>query len=72
MRLNRIVKKFRRNGIAVIVIGANRASATMIEKYATHDKQSGPVHYEPSQEECTGRPARAKESEISLSLGRSE
>ncbi|MDR5883801.1 SulP family inorganic anion transporter [Caballeronia sp. LZ032] len=46
--LDRIVNKFRRNGIAVDVIGANRASATMIEKYATHDKQPASVHYEPS------------------------
>ncbi|OZI51522.1 SulP family inorganic anion transporter [Bordetella genomosp. 4] len=37
--LDRIVHKFRRNGIEVTVTGLNRASATMIEKYATHDKQ---------------------------------
>lgn len=36
--LDRIVHKFRRNGIEVDVTGLNRASATMIEKYATHDK----------------------------------
>ena len=36
--LDRIVHKFRRNGIAVDVSGVNRASATMIEKFATHDK----------------------------------
>ncbi|GJG97536.1 SulP family inorganic anion transporter [Cupriavidus pauculus] len=36
--LDRIVHKFRRNGIAVEVTGLNRASATMIEKYGTHDK----------------------------------
>lgn len=36
--LDRIVHKFRRNGIAVDIVGLNRASATMIEKYATHDK----------------------------------
>jgi sulfate permease, SulP family len=46
--LDRIVNKFRRNGISVDVIGANRASATMIEKYATHDKQASSAHYEPS------------------------
>lgn len=45
--LDRIVNKFRRNGIAVDLHGVNRASATMIEKYATHDKES-PTHYEPS------------------------
>ncbi|MCO4865944.1 SulP family inorganic anion transporter [Cupriavidus sp. WGlv3] len=36
--LDRIVHKFRRHGIAVDVAGLNRASATLIEKYATHDK----------------------------------
>jgi SulP family sulfate permease len=36
--LDRIVHKFRRNGIDVEVTGLNRASATMIEKYARHDK----------------------------------
>lgn len=41
--LDRIVQKFRRNGIEVSVIGLNRASATMIEKYATHDKGTGSV-----------------------------
>ncbi len=45
--LDRIVHKFRRNGIAVDIAGLNRASATMIEKYATHDKAT-PTHYEPS------------------------
>jgi SulP family sulfate permease len=45
--LDRIVHKFRRNGIAVDVSGLNRASATMIEKYATHDKTSA-THFEPT------------------------
>ncbi len=36
--LDRVVHKFRRNGIEVIVSGLNRASATMVEKFATHDK----------------------------------
>ncbi|MEL0028401.1 MAG: STAS domain-containing protein, partial [Perlucidibaca sp.] len=36
--LDRVVHKFRRNGIAVEVTGLNRATATMVEKYATHDK----------------------------------
>jgi SulP family sulfate permease len=45
--LDRIVNKFRRNGIAVDLLGVNRASATMIEKYATHDK-GFPTHFEPS------------------------
>ncbi|KAF3996121.1 SulP family inorganic anion transporter [Glaciimonas immobilis] len=36
--LDRVVHKFRRNGIQVDVFGLNCASATMIEKFATHDK----------------------------------
>ncbi len=36
--LDRVVHKFKRNGIDVQVIGLNRASATMVEKFATHDK----------------------------------
>ena len=36
--LDRIVHKFRRNGIAVETCGLDRASRTMIEKYATYDK----------------------------------
>jgi SulP family sulfate permease len=36
--LDRIVLKFRRNGIDVKVSGLNRASATMIEKFALHNK----------------------------------
>jgi SulP family sulfate permease len=36
--LDRVVHKFRRNGIAVAISGLNRASATMVEKFATHDK----------------------------------
>ncbi|ARP86386.1 SulP family inorganic anion transporter [Bordetella genomosp. 9] len=39
--LDRIVHKFRRNGVQVEVSGLNRASATMIEKYGTHDKPQG-------------------------------
>jgi SulP family sulfate permease len=46
--LDRIVHKFRRNGIVVDVTGLNRASATMIEKYATHDKATSSMHFEPS------------------------
>lgn len=42
--LDRIVHKFRRNGIAVQVCGLNRASETMVERFATHDKaQAGPA-----------------------------
>jgi len=36
--LDRVVHKFRRNGISVNVHGLNRASATMVEKFGTHDK----------------------------------
>ncbi|MEX3556811.1 MAG: SulP family inorganic anion transporter, partial [Burkholderia gladioli] len=36
--LDRIVNKFRRHGVEVEIVGLNRASATMIERYATHDK----------------------------------
>jgi SulP family sulfate permease len=46
--LDRIVHKFRRNGIAVETSGLNRASVTMVEKFATHDKanarQAEPSH----------------------------
>lgn len=34
--LDRIVDKFQRNGITVETVGLNRASTTMVEKYATH------------------------------------
>lgn len=36
--LDRVVHKFRRNHIEVTLHGLNRASVTMIEKYARHDK----------------------------------
>ncbi|TSP14296.1 SulP family inorganic anion transporter [Cupriavidus campinensis] len=36
--LDRIVHKFRRNGVAVEVTGLNRASVTMVERFGTHDK----------------------------------
>lgn len=36
--LDRIVHKFRRNGIEVSLQGLNRASVTLVEKYARHDK----------------------------------
>ncbi|MGY6269582.1 SulP family inorganic anion transporter [Achromobacter denitrificans] len=36
--LDRIVHKFRRNGVEVKLLGLNRASATLVEKYARHDK----------------------------------
>jgi len=46
--LDRIVHKFRRNGIRVETHGLNRASRTMIEKYATHDKVDQDATFEPS------------------------
>jgi SulP family sulfate permease len=36
--LDKVVIKFRRNGTDVEVIGFNRASADMIDRYALHDK----------------------------------
>ncbi len=36
--LDRVVHKFRRHGVAVEVLGLNHASATMVEKFGTHDK----------------------------------
>ena len=38
--LDKVVLKFRREGTEVEVIGLNEASATMIDKFATHDKDS--------------------------------
>ncbi|OZI44584.1 sodium-independent anion transporter [Bordetella genomosp. 5] len=37
--LDRIVEKFRRNGIEPVVLGLNEASATLVQKYGRHDKQ---------------------------------
>lgn len=36
--LDKVVLKFRREGTEVEVIGLNEASATMVDKFATHDK----------------------------------
>jgi SulP family sulfate permease len=36
--LDRIIFKFRRNGIEANVSGLNRASVTMVERFAAHDK----------------------------------
>lgn len=36
--LDRVVLKFRRNGTEVSVVGLNEASATLVERFATHDK----------------------------------
>ncbi|MFJ1298331.1 SulP family inorganic anion transporter [Pseudomonadota bacterium AL_CKDN230030165-1A_HGKHYDSX7] len=38
--LDRIVEKFRRNGIDTVVMGLNEASATLVQKYGRHDKQA--------------------------------
>ena len=38
--LDRIVEKFRRNGVEPIVTGLNEASATLVQKYGRHDKQT--------------------------------
>jgi len=36
--LDKVVGKFRREGTAVEVLGLNEASATMVDKFAVHDK----------------------------------
>ena len=36
--LDKVVLKFRREGTEVEVIGLNEASATMVDKFAVHDK----------------------------------
>jgi SulP family sulfate permease len=36
--LDKVVVKFRREGTEVEVIGLNEASATMVDKFAVHDK----------------------------------
>lgn len=39
--LDKVVLKFRREGTEVEVIGLNQASATLVDKFAVHDKQDG-------------------------------
>lgn len=39
--LDKVVLKFRREGTEVEVIGLNEASATMVDKFAVHDKSDG-------------------------------
>jgi SulP family sulfate permease len=39
--LDKVVLKFRREGTEVEVIGLNAASATMVDKFAVHDKDGG-------------------------------
>lgn len=39
--LDKVVMKYRRNGIAVEVIGVNAASAHMLDRFALHDKPEG-------------------------------
>lgn len=39
--LDKVVVKFRREGTDVEVIGLNEASATMVDKFAVHDKDGG-------------------------------
>lgn len=36
--LDKVVLKFRREGTEVEVVGLNKASATMVDKFAVHDK----------------------------------
>lgn len=40
--LDKVVTKFRRAGIDVDVVGLNEASATMVDKFAVHDKDGAP------------------------------
>jgi SulP family sulfate permease len=46
--LDKAVLRFRRNGAEVTVIGLNEASATMVDRFGQHDKDSdtgaSPVH----------------------------
>jgi SulP family sulfate permease len=37
--LDRVVLKFRHHNIPVEIIGMNEATATMVERLATHDKE---------------------------------
>lgn len=39
--LDRVVLKLRRNGIAVDVIGMNRATTTLVDRFGVHDKPDG-------------------------------
>ena len=41
--LDKVVMKFRREGTEVAVIGLNEASATMVDKFAVHDKDGADV-----------------------------
>jgi SulP family sulfate permease len=38
--LDKVILKFRREGTEVDVIGLNEASATMVDRFAVHDKDS--------------------------------
>ena len=42
--LDKVVLKFRREGTEVEVIGLNEASATLVDKYAVHDKPDAVEH----------------------------
>lgn len=42
--LDKVVIKFRREGVAVEIIGLNKASATMVDRFAVHDKE-GALEY---------------------------
>ncbi|TCM57635.1 SulP family sulfate permease [Rhizobium sp. PP-F2F-G48] len=41
--LDKVVLKFRRSGVPVEVIGLNAASATMLDRFAVHDKPDAPA-----------------------------
>src|SRR5690606_5864299 len=42
--LDKVVMKFRREGAAVEVVGMNKASATLVDRYGIHDKPDADVH----------------------------
>ncbi|WP_092987996.1 SulP family inorganic anion transporter [Rhizobium sp. NFR03] len=41
--LDKVVLKFRRSGVPVEVVGLNEASATMLDRFAVHDKPDAPA-----------------------------
>jgi SulP family sulfate permease len=40
--LDKVVLRFRREGTEVEVIGLNEASATLVDRFAVHDKDGSP------------------------------
>ncbi|ELU07423.1 hypothetical protein CAPTEDRAFT_212478, partial [Capitella teleta] len=65
--LDSVVLKFRREGVAVEVLGLNQASATLVDKFAIHDKP-GAAERESLMEELSTLDERR--SKIAMELGR--